>query len=89
MTYEVFHSYGGHVGPFQNIDAAIEYAARSLKGLRHASPHDREVIRERTADGIGGYGRVVAVVSRYTVCETCGHGEYVGQSVARSLDRSN
>lgn len=51
-TYEIFHGYDGHVGPFYSIKNAITWAIRYSKGVPEESV---EKIYEYTTEGIGGY----------------------------------
>ncbi len=61
MSYELFYSCGGHGGPYWTLEHAIESARARIRG--QASLHSVRIV-ERTADGVGGYGKTVMVIGR-------------------------
>ena len=70
MTYELFYSDGGHGGPWPDYDTAKFAAVEICRGM--VRPGSIK-IRERTEDGIGGYGNVVGVVGRIPQTRTILH----------------
>lgn len=70
MTYELFYSDGGHSGPWLDYDTAKFAAVEICRGMTRPVSIK---IRERTKDGIGGYGKVVGVVGRIPRTRTILH----------------
>lgn len=55
--YELFYGSGGHGGPYSSAREASKAARRLLRGSRS----ERSIeVRERSATGMGGYGRTIA-----------------------------
>jgi len=61
MTYELFYSDGGHGGPWPTYEAAKYAAVEICRGYWLPVTIS---IRERTKDGVGGYGATVGTVRR-------------------------
>jgi len=64
-SYELFYSQsigGGHGGPYYSLEEAKRRAKQYVEGFRYQSGSVQ--IRERSATGVGGYGKVVAVIDK-------------------------